>query len=73
MMVKSTNTNSLNENNMTNIFFTQSGWALAGSPCFGFSFELRFHLQATEVLVPIFLKPKKKDFLFRKKLSSFSF
>ena len=41
MMVKSTKTNSLNENNMTNIFFTQSGWALAGSPCFGFSFELR--------------------------------
>ena len=26
---------------MTNIFFTQSAWALAGSPCFNFSFELR--------------------------------
>ena len=38
---KSMRRNSLNETNMTNIFFTQSAWALAGSPCFNFSFELR--------------------------------
>ena len=30
----------LNENNMTNTFFTKSVWALAGSLCFDFSFEL---------------------------------
>ena len=40
-MVKSMHRNSFNETNMTNICLTKSAWALAGSPCFDFIFELR--------------------------------
>ena len=39
MMVKSMHKHNLNEINMTNVSFTQPVWALAGSPCFDFSFE----------------------------------
>ena len=39
-MLKLMHRNSLNETNLANIFFAQSEWALAGSPCFDFSFEL---------------------------------
>ena len=41
MMVKSMHKHNLNEINMTNVSFTQPVRALAGSPCFDFSFELR--------------------------------